>query len=134
MEPSPVVLTLRSPECLSAVRADLRHQLAQWGRPDLSEDCLLVVSELVSNAFGHGRTPVRLSLALEDDQVLRIQVTDTGSGFDAELVKARWRHPSFRLGTRGRGPLLVDALCPEWGERHDRTGHIVWCDLSRAIT
>ncbi|MFD5407543.1 ATP-binding protein [Streptomyces griseorubiginosus] len=132
-----MVLTLTSLEWLSPVRADLRDQLAQWGRADLSEDCLLVVSELVSNAFGHGRAPVRLSLALEDrgtGQVLRIQVTDTGSGFDPELVKARWRHPSFRLGTRGRGLLLVDALCPEWGERHDRTGHIVWCDLSRAVT
>ncbi|MFC8358612.1 ATP-binding protein [Streptomyces griseorubiginosus] len=119
------------------MRAELRDQLAAWGRSDLSEDSLLVVSELVSNAFGHGRAPVRLSLTLQDQgggQVLRIQVTDTGSGFDAELVRARWRHPSFRLGTRGRGLLLVDALCARWGERDDRTGHTVWCDLSRAGT
>ncbi|MFJ9118973.1 ATP-binding protein [Streptomyces sp. NPDC102394] len=138
MKPPAVAVTLTSTDGLSPVRGEVRGQLAQWGRSDLAEDCLLVVSELVGNAFDHGRAPVRLSLVLRGqggDQVLRIQVTDLGPGFDTELVKARWRHPSFGgLGSGGRGLLLVDALCRAWGERHDRAGHTVWGDLPRDTT
>ncbi|MFJ4627003.1 ATP-binding protein [Streptomyces sp. NPDC088847] len=121
---------------LGPVRKDVRDQLTRWGKSELADDSVLVVSELLANAFGHGSAPVRLSLVLRGragDQMLRIQVTDMGPGFDAELVQARWRHPSGGLSTGGRGLLLVDALCRGWGERREHSGHTVWADLPRGI-
>ncbi|WP_405949508.1 ATP-binding protein [Streptomyces prunicolor] len=136
MERSIVGLAL-VPDCgLGPVRSDVREQLARWGRSALADDCLLVVSELLANAYGHGTAPVRLSLALRGQaggRVVRVQVSDMGPGFDIELVSARWRHPSFVLSQGGRGLLLVDALCRAWGERHGRRGHTVWADLPRGI-
>lgn len=134
MERSTVGLALVPADGLGPVRGNVREQLAQWGQSAVADDCLLVISELLANAYGHGTAPVRLSLALHAQaggQVVRVQVSDMGPGFDIELVTARWRHPSFCLSQGGRGLVLVYALCLAWGERRDRRGHTVWADLRR---
>ncbi|MFF6992318.1 ATP-binding protein [Streptomyces sp. NPDC010273] len=117
---------------LCPVRGAVRDQLARWGRGELVDDALLVVSELLGNAFGHGATPVRLSLALHDragHQSLMIQVSDTSPGFDTKAIRAAWTRPSAALSGGGRGLLLVEALSRAWGDRHYRRGHTVWADL-----
>ncbi|WP_019075765.1 ATP-binding protein [Streptomyces hokutonensis] len=121
---------------LCPVRGAVRDQLTRWGHGELAEDAVLVVSELLGNAFGHGTTPVRLSLALHEQaghQSLLIQVSDTSPGFDTKAVRARWTRPSSTLSTGGRGLLLVEALSRSWGDRHHRRGHTVWADLPRGI-
>jgi anti-sigma regulatory factor (Ser/Thr protein kinase) len=136
MERSTVGLALVPDGGLGPVRGDVREQLARWGQSALADDCLLVVSELLANAYGHGTAPVRLSLALRGQaggRVVRAQVSDMGPGFGIELVSARWRHPSSGPSQGGRGLLLVGALCRAWGERHGRCGHTVWADLPRGI-
>lgn len=110
---------------LCSVRGDVRGQLARWGRSELAEDAVLVVSELLGNAFGHGAGPVRLSLALHEragHQWLMIQVSDTSPGFDIEVIRARWTRPSAALSGGGHGLLLVGALSRAWGDRHHRRG------------
>src|SRR3954463_4534680 len=89
---------------LCPVRGAVRDQLARWGRGELIDDALLVVSELLGNAFGHGTTPVRLSLALHDragHQALMIQVSDTSPGFDTKAIRAAWTRPSAALSGGG---------------------------------
>ncbi|WP_405862455.1 ATP-binding protein [Streptomyces sp. NBC_01515] len=122
---------------LCSVRGEVRGQLARWGRSELAEDAVLVVSELLGNAFGHGAGPVRLSLALHEragHQWLMIQVSDTSPGFDTEVIRARWTRPSAALSGGGRGLLLVEALSRAWGDRHHRRGHTVWADLPRSVS
>ncbi|MFJ5774267.1 ATP-binding protein [Streptomyces sp. NPDC093094] len=132
-----VMFAVTSAGSLRAVRHDVREQMGRWGLGRLADDAVLVVGELSVNALGHGRGPVGVALALREragHPVLRIQVTDAGHGFDADLVRAHWRHPSFAFGEGGRGLLLIDALTGEWGHRHDSTGHTVWAVLSSGTT
>lgn len=121
---------------LCGVRGDVREQLARWGRSELADDAVLVVSELLGNAFGHGTTPVRLTLALHEGtgrQSLMIQVSDRSPGFDTKAIRAGWTRPSAALSGGGRGLLLVEALSRAWGDRSHRRGHTVWADLPRDV-
>ncbi|MEY9859766.1 anti-sigma regulatory factor (Ser/Thr protein kinase) [Catenulispora sp. GAS73] len=83
--------------------------LAQWGLPELADDCCLVVSELVGNAVQHAvpiGTPAtcRLVLKLYTD-ALSVEVWDPSP--DACL------HPREEdvLAESGRGLAIVAALC-----------------------
>ncbi|HEY2160403.1 MAG TPA: ATP-binding protein [Solirubrobacteraceae bacterium] len=83
----------------------------------------LLLSELVNNAVLHGRGTIVLRLHLDDD-VLRAEVIDEGSGFERVL-----RENSFeRIGGRGLG--LVEAESSRWGV-HEGTTH-VWFEIERA--
>ncbi|WP_121751270.1 ATP-binding protein [Streptomyces sp. E2N166] len=116
-----------------AVRGGVRDQLCRWGADALADDAELVVSELLANAVRHGRPPVRVALTMLGRpvrrRVVRIEVTDAGTAVDVARVRARWRHPSFRLGEIGRGLLLVDGLSTRWGDKPAPGGHTVWADL-----
>jgi anti-sigma regulatory factor (Ser/Thr protein kinase) len=117
---------------LCSVRRDIREQLDRWGTGELADDAALIVSELLGNAFRHGRPPVSLSLVLDNHQdrpCVRIGVTDSGPAIDVALVRARWRHPSGDLTTDGRGLRLVDALSLAWGDQPRLAGHTVWAEL-----
>ncbi|MGW0915398.1 ATP-binding protein [Streptomyces sp. NPDC002784] len=126
------VLTGAGTSQLCSVRRDIREQLDRWGTGELADDAALVVSELLGNAFRHGRPPVSLSLVLDTQQdrtCLRIGVTDSGPAINVDLVRAKWRHPSGDLTTDGRGLRLVEALSLAWGDQPRRAGHTVWAEL-----
>ncbi|MFF0017298.1 ATP-binding protein [Streptomyces sp. NPDC005374] len=109
-----------------AVARDLtRITLADWGLTQRSDDVLLCVSELATNALLHGVPPSRcfqLALTLATDGVLRVEVHDSGPG---EIHPA---HPSVGA-ERGRGLLLVAALADDWGVRERDPGKVVWCEF-----
>ncbi|WP_410673351.1 ATP-binding protein [Amycolatopsis sp. cmx-4-68] len=110
-----------SPLALRPVREWVRQQLADVGQAHV-EDALLVVTELVTNAYEHGDGPSRLELRRHIDPCLiTIEVTDTT---DAQPVVGRSRMP----GPRGRGLQLVDVLSTGWGTRysHERPGKTIW--------
>ena len=71
-------------------------------------DLELVVSELVTNAFDHGRGTIHLDLTHDGDE-LHGSVTDDGHGFAYETRKVGDRE------LRGRGLSIVDALVTRWG-------------------
>ncbi|MCU7821264.1 ATP-binding protein [Kitasatospora sp. DSM 101779] len=101
--------------------------LDEWGRPggeDRRADMLLVVSELLSNALLHGRSPIELTL-VRDGPCARIEVFDTGPGSPAP------REPREAVNAPGgRGLHIVDRLTTDWGVvRHPR-GKTVWADVS----
>ncbi|MEW2166763.1 ATP-binding protein [Streptomyces sp. NPDC007084] len=117
-------------------RGDLRRKLTEWGlERSAREDILLVTGELLANALGHGRPPVRVvftETGTDDSRYLHIEVTDGGTGIDAGRVRATWRHPSFSLADGGRGLLIVDTLAESWGDVPTTEGHTVWADVDCA--
>lgn len=80
----------------------------------------LVVSELVTNAFLHGRGDITLRLQL-DGSIVRSEIVDQGGGFEREV---RERGPD---DVGGRGLVIVEALASRWGI-HEGTTH-VWLEI-----
>lgn len=70
------------PEAVSVVRRRVRTVLADWNlAPDLAEDALLVISELITNAVVHALPPAALRLSrvgADGRSALRVEVTDAG--------------------------------------------------------
>lgn len=80
----------------------------------------LVVTELVTNSVLHsGGSAVVVHMAATPECV-RVEVCDSGPGFDAEEVLARERG--------GLGLLLVDRIATRWGAAGD-DGACVWVEL-----
>ncbi|MET7796691.1 ATP-binding protein, partial [Streptomyces decoyicus] len=74
------------PEAVSVVRRRVRTVLADWNlAPDLAEDALLVISELITNAVVHALPPAALRLARvgAGRNALRVEVTDAGPAASA---------------------------------------------------
>jgi anti-sigma regulatory factor (Ser/Thr protein kinase) len=105
------------------------------GARDL-EALLLVVSELVTNAIMHGRSPIAVSLVVVEPGCARIEVWDTG--------RERPRRVSGRdlfAGSGGWGLELVARLSSRWGVvergaetidtsgRPDSSGKYVWAEV-----
>lgn len=94
-------------------------------RPELVEDAQLLVSEIVSNAFRHGRPDVTLRVRL-DPPSIGVDVTDTGPGLPVLPDE-----PPTPTGVSGRGLLIVDALASAWGvyPAQPPPGKAVWFEL-----
>ncbi|MFD3518227.1 ATP-binding protein [Streptomyces sp. NPDC058657] len=120
---------------VAGVRAVIRMHLAHWGLQSLTEDALLVVTELLANAVRHGKPSWSVCMWLMPQpqqggrRYVRLEVADAGAGTDIGLLRARWRHPSSSLTEGGRGLLIVDALASSWGNDRTSHGHTVWAEL-----
>ena len=93
--------------------------------PDLLDDALVLVSELVSNALQHGQPRIVLRLR-SDPPGIGVAVQDAGP----ELPQAATQ-PRDPAATRGRGLLIVNALATDWGVRPSDPppGKTVWFEL-----
>ncbi|MGW6389196.1 ATP-binding protein [Streptomyces sp. NPDC055103] len=105
------------------------ERLILWGcGPGIRETVALVVSELVTNAVVHTASGRVICELREGEDTLRIAVRDEGG-------PAGPRMRDCGEEERGRGLLIVDALCTAWGA--DRTGHgtaqIVWAELPHGM-
>ncbi|MER6998655.1 ATP-binding protein [Streptomyces sp. NPDC000410] len=110
-----------------------RQALYDWGwlpaasadRRAAAEDVLLVVSELVTNACLHAEGPEELRVS-SDTKVLRLEVTDRGTGQPAP----RTPHRAGRPG--GHGMFIVQRLCLDWGvvRTPGAPGKTVWAELA----
>jgi anti-sigma regulatory factor (Ser/Thr protein kinase) len=113
------------PEPASATRARrlAREQLASICRPDALDTVSLLVTELVTNAILHARTPLHLQIETRPDHV-RLCVEDTST-----------RQPERRTyasdAVTGRGLALVEALASSWGVDSTPSGKVVWCEVPR---
>lgn len=113
-----------------------RQALQAWGwlpaagadQRAAAEDVLLVVSELVTNACLHAEGPDELWISA-DTKVLRIEVSDRGSGQPAP----RTPHRAGRPG--GHGMFIVQRLCLDWGVARTPgvSGKTVWAELSAPV-
>lgn len=102
----------------------LRDRLEEWGAPrDVVDRAELCLSEVVTNAVLHARTPVGVLVALDDDR-LRVVIEDGGRD---QRVRRRPVPEPDDVG--GRGLMLVDELSSEWGSEQSVQGTRVWFEV-----
>jgi anti-sigma regulatory factor (Ser/Thr protein kinase) len=107
----------RDPADLAAARRWTETRLAGLGEPH-RVDTLLVVGELLDNAYHHAGGPVQLRLRpVRHPCEVTVAVADRGSGVPRPRVPGR---------DGGRGLLLVDRICLGWGVSHHDDGKLVW--------
>ncbi|MCU1676787.1 MAG: hypothetical protein JWM93_1545 [Frankiales bacterium] len=108
-------------EAPSAVRAWIRALLRDERHAPLEHTASLLVTELVTNAVLHARTPITVAIEMRGDG-LRMSVEDSSP-----------RGPVVRTydqeATTGRGMHLVDLLATRWGLEPRPGGKAVWCEL-----
>jgi len=110
------------PDAASRARGWVRDVLAGWPK-EAVETARLLVSELVTNALLHARTPVTVSGWVAGTGV-RFEVRDARR---AVPVQKRYAADS----PTGRGLQLVALLANEWGIGRDARGKTVWFTLSQ---
>lgn len=100
-----------------------RRFVAQRVPADVRDNITLVVSELVTNAIEHARTPVTLRLAVAEDRV-RVEVADSSAILPAvvDLVND---------SEGGRGLRIVEEVTDAWGIESSSNGKLVWFEVSR---
>lgn len=110
------------PEAPSDARIFLRSVLGDRAPEERLDTATLLASEVVSNAVLHGSrrrgAKIRVDAGIEDDRI-RVEVTDTGPGFD----------PDEALSRRGFGLRLVRDLAARWGAERRGEGWTVWFEL-----
>ncbi|MEU2738747.1 ATP-binding protein [Streptomyces sp. NPDC007095] len=115
-------------EVVSAARRRVKAVLADWNVScEIAEDCLLVVSELLTNAIVHALPPAELRLSwvrAEGLSTLRVEVTDAGSALPAGQSP-----PGIDPDEHGRGQEIVHALATRHGIRVHSGGITRWADL-----
>jgi anti-sigma regulatory factor (Ser/Thr protein kinase) len=111
------------PASVRESRSFVRTVLHSWGLPGLVDDAALLVSELVSNAVVHARTPLTLTVSwcLGPSRV-RVTVHDDSP----ETPHTR----DFDVrATTGRGMQIVAALADSSGVVANAVGKDVWFEL-----
>ncbi|MDT7550156.1 MAG: hypothetical protein QOE84_2550 [Actinomycetota bacterium] len=110
------------PAAAAVTRRAVTEALGQWGLSELTDDAVLAVSELVTNAILHADPPFVVRLARGESGV-RLEVED-GSR------TAPVRPLASTETMTGRGISLVDAVAQRWGVDQLPDGKVVWCELS----
>ncbi|GAA1539354.1 hypothetical protein GCM10009730_55590 [Streptomyces albidochromogenes] len=114
------------PRCVGRARAALSGALTSWGLTDLEDSALVVLSELLTNAGRHARTP---------GQDIETRYLRTAGGLRVEVHDATRTLPVLSAPDTeresGRGLCLVDALADRWGVRErPGLGKVVWAEMS----
>ena len=82
-------------------------------------DAELVASELVTNAWAHGRGKgaITMTITVADD-VMCVEVCSDSEGFPRQVSSSD-----------GRGLLLVESLASDWGHARRGSRLCVWADV-----
>ncbi|WP_298461306.1 ATP-binding protein [uncultured Cellulomonas sp.] len=105
--PQPLVL-YPIPQAVAAARRYVAECLAGLRATAVQECAELGVSELVTNAVLHARTPFTVTVRRSQNGVARVEVTD-GSALSPQQRRLS------ALATTGRGLRLVASLSLDWG-------------------
>lgn len=105
-------------------RLFLRETLDEWDvDDDTSQTAALCLSELVTNALIHAHSGCCVQIELHE-QVLRIEVHDSGPGLELQDALGADRHE-----VHGRGLRLLDAMTSRWGQIDGPDRAVVWFAL-----
>ncbi|WP_394430246.1 ATP-binding protein [Streptomyces sp. SGAir0957] len=97
--------------------------LRQWGlSPKMTEDAVLLVSELVGNAVRHTGARVFGLRMLRRRGWIRVEVRDPSRGLPCLM-------PVQPLDVSGRGLFLVDKLSDRWGVDLLPRGKTTWFEM-----
>ncbi|MBV8952417.1 MAG: STAS domain-containing protein [Actinobacteria bacterium] len=120
----------RVPSAPARARAELRETFGERLQETDRGTATLLTSELVTNAVIHPDPDVGGSIGLRITAFadrLRVEVSDSGSGFVAG------RLPPRRRETGGHGLVVVDGMSSRWGTRQTTAdgedGFCVWFEL-----
>jgi anti-sigma regulatory factor (Ser/Thr protein kinase) len=123
-----LTLTLPAEPDSPSLARDLAGRACQaWALPGLFYPSRLVVSELVTNAVEHARSPIGLGVTRRGECVY-VTVADR----DARLPHLRELAAPERgrpLDERGRGLHAVDAVALDWGAMPTAGGKVVWATV-----
>jgi anti-sigma regulatory factor (Ser/Thr protein kinase) len=126
-----VVTTLApEPEAPSLARNLISDACLSWGLTKLLHPARLIMSELVTNAVEHARTPSTV-LVTRRGAGLHLSVSDEVPTMPRLIPLSRPRRGQ-PLDERGRGLRTVDLTATIWGARPTRTGKVVWAALHDA--
>jgi len=118
------------PGAVPCARLHARQVLWEWGQAALSDNCELVIAELVTNAMQISRAaaqdappPIRLWLVSDEAQVVILV-------WDASPLPPVAVHATEDAET-GRGLLLVEAASTRWGWQFppELGGKVVWAQI-----
>jgi hypothetical protein len=108
-------------DSVSAARRFLRATLLGWDNGNYDFAAPLVLTELVTNATLHARTPYTVLLRLEPSHLV------------VEVVDSSPRLPHKRDyavdAATGRGIKIVDSFSSTWGARSTPDGKVVWAHV-----
>lgn len=113
------------PSTLGAIRRWAKAELTDLPRTVVG-DILLVVTELVTNAYEHGGGPCRIRLTRHDGPLLVTVEVDDASDRTPTIGRSRFGADHHR----GRGMTLVARLAAEWGVTPQLEGKTVWARFS----
>ena len=114
-----------APASVRAARCFVGSVLAEWGLRAAYDAAEMLVSEVVTNAVLHARTPFTVTVTRSADAV-RVSVNDGSPA----VPQQRMYGPD---ATTGRGMRLVASLSLRWGvEPDDAGGKEVWFEVSTA--
>ena len=116
------VVDRRDPRAARAARDFLAGFLPQAELEDIRETCVLLVSEVVTNALRHTDGQIHLAVWRYQDR-MRVEVSD-------EEDRPPVIGVTDVLDESGRGVPLMDALADSWGTAPHRAGKIVWFELN----
>jgi anti-sigma regulatory factor (Ser/Thr protein kinase) len=120
----PAIPLPQSGNAAGIARAFVERQTSELP-PDLVDDALLLVSELVTNAVRHGRPDIRLEVSVSPPG---IEVAVRDGGEDLPQMSSQ---PTPGTAESGRGLRIVDAVASAWGVIADSPppGKVVWFEL-----
>ncbi|MEU9127758.1 SpoIIE family protein phosphatase [Kitasatospora sp. NPDC048540] len=121
----------------AAARGFVREALLGWGLPEIVDDAVVLVSELVTNAVVHAGTSAEVCCLREED-TLRIEVTDRHperglpafANVPVSAAVPASDHYADPDGEGGRGLLMCSALSETWGVEYAAGRKTVWFRLA----
>ena len=120
------------PQASAAARRFLQQTLTYWQLPsDVTDQALLLASELTTNAVLHAKTVSVLTVTLTG-QYLEVGVGDLSAAQVPNAGRERLRgdqqpaETTDPLSEGGRGMLLIEALADSWGVQQLPGGKQVW--------
>jgi anti-sigma regulatory factor (Ser/Thr protein kinase) len=108
----------RDRSCAAAARRAIESAAGDLLSASALDDLKLVATELVDNAYLHGRGQIGLVLRRREDRLL-LEVIDQGSG---QAIKIREEAPDGGWGLR-----ILDQIAERWGA-YEGTTH-VWAEI-----
>ncbi|SOB88761.1 ATP-binding protein [Streptomyces sp. 1331.2] len=118
------------PRPVARAREFTGQTLADWSwaapasgvDPDVVDDVLLLVAELIANAMMHADGPLELVLQAFGAR-LRIEVSDATTALP---VPRRPHHPGL---PGGHGLFIVERVADRWGAERHGQGKTVWAEV-----
>ncbi|WP_371479334.1 SpoIIE family protein phosphatase [Kitasatospora sp. NBC_00315] len=116
----------------AAARGFVRDALLSWGLPEVVDDAVVLVSELVTNAVVHAGTDAEVC-CLREAETIRVEVTDhhpeRGLPSFADVPDAAEGRYADPDDEGGRGLLMCSALSSCWGVEYAAGRKTVWFRL-----